>query len=279
MKSTTQVLAAFVVALTFNFSVSSSHAKDPLGQRWSKESRVSMNKVSHKRFDILLKKYVDEDGYVAYSKFKASGTDRKELQTYLAELGQASISKPAARSSQIAFWINAYNAVTLEGILQEYPTSSIRNHTAKVFGYNIWKNLPIIVGEKTYTLEEIEHSILRKVNEPRIHFAIVCASVGCPRLLNSAYTGSQLEAQLILNSKDFFSRSKNFRISEKSNRLYLSSIIDWFAEDFGENDQERLKAIEPYLPASAQYRIQQSDLNIRFLDYDWSLNDQKSKKE
>ena len=242
MKGTTQVLAAFVVALTFNFSVSSSHAKDPLGQRWSKESRVSMNKVSHKRFDILLKKYVDEDGYVAYSKFKASGTDRKELQTYLAELGQASISKPAARSSQIAFWINAYNAVTLEGILQE-------------------------------------HSILRKVNEPRIHFAIVCASVGCPRLLNSAYTGSQLEAQLILNSKDFFSRSKNFRISEKSNRLYLSSIIDWFAEDFGENDQERLKAIEPYLPASAQYRIQQSDLNIRFLDYDWSLNDQKSKKE
>ena len=126
------------------------------------------------------------DGMVNYAAWRGTDTDRKSLQNYLVRLSQASPAVKASRAGQLAFWINAYNATTIEGILQVYPTSSIRNHTAKVAGYNLWKDLPLLVGGKPHSLDAMEHQILRKMGEPRIHFAIVCASVGCPRLMNEA---------------------------------------------------------------------------------------------
>ncbi len=254
-------------------------AKAPLGKQWPASQQISMDKISHDRFDSLLKKYVDIDGYVNYTDWKASSSDREELKKYLGDLSRASLSTPSTKNGQLAFWINAYNAVTLEGMMQVYPTTSIRNHTAKVFGYNIWKNLPLKVGDKEYSLEQIEHSILRKMKEPRIHFAIVCASVGCPKLRNEAYTGSKLEAQLTSNSKDFFSRSKNLRIDSSSGRLYLSEILDWFGEDFGSSQSSQLATLKPYLPANAMTLIEKERVKISYLQYDWSINDQKSKRE
>ncbi len=254
-------------------------AKAPLGKQWPASQQVSMDKISHARFDTLLKKYVDTDGYVNYSAWKASSSDRTELKKYISELSRASLSTPATRSGQLAFWINAYNAVTLEGMMQEYPTSSIRNHTAKVFGYNIWKNLPLRVGGAEYSLEQIEHSILRKKKEPRIHFAIVCASVGCPRLLNEAYTSAKLESQLARNAKDFFSRPKNLRVDARDKRLHLSSILSWFATDFGSTQAQQLNYYKPYLPANAKALVEAGGVHVSHLDYDWSINDQKTKKE
>ena len=254
-------------------------AKAPLGKQWPASQQVSMDKISHARFDKLLKKYVDNDGYVNYSVWKSSSTDRKELRTYISELSRASLSTPATRNGQLAFWINAYNAVTLEGMMQEYPTTSIRNHTAKVFGYNIWKNLPFKVGNGQYSLEQIEHSILRKKKEPRIHFAIVCASVGCPRLLNEAYTSANLESQLSNNARDFFSRPKNIRVDARNKRLYLSSILDWFGTDFGSSQAQQLNYLKPYLPANAKALVDAGGVRISYLDYDWGINDQKSKRE
>ena len=142
----------------------------------------------------------------------------------------------------LAFWINAYNATTIEGILQVYPTSSIRNHTAKVAGYNLWKDLPLLVGGKPHSLDAMEHQILRKMGEPRIHFAIVCASVGCPRLMNEAYTPDRIEEQLALNTRDFFSRSQNFQV-DQSGVMHVSSILDWFGEDFGPTQQAQFTEI------------------------------------
>ena len=109
------------------------------------------------------------------------------LTTDINGLSQANPQAHSTRHAKLAFWINAYNAVTVHGILREYPTSSIRNHTAKLAGYNIWKDLQLAIGGRAYSLDTMEHMILRPEREPQIHFAIVCASIGLSRLLNEAY--------------------------------------------------------------------------------------------
>ena len=233
-----------------------------------------MNRIDHRRFDRLLSKYVDADGRVDYSGWKASAADRQELRAYLKELGRASPRIDAAKSARLAFWINAYNAVTIEGILKEYPTSSIRNHTARVVGYNIWDDLPLIVGGREYSLNQIEHDVLRTLGEPRIHFAIVCASAGCPRLLNRAYKAAEIDQQLRENAVDFFCRPGNLRVDARRRRLRMSSILKWFGEDFGETQRGRLESVMPYLPEAAQSVARDSGVSVEYLDYDWSLNEQ-----
>ena len=249
-------------------------AKAPLGKQWPATQQVSFDQIDHSAFDALLRKYVDADGFVAYGAWQASATDRATLQSYLVDLSRASRERPSSRAGQLVFWINAYNALTLEGILQVYPTSSIRKHTSKTVGYNIWEDLPLLVGGRPVSLEAMEHRILRPLGEPRIHFAIVCASVACPRLRNEAYTAERLDEQLAANARDFFSRGQNLQIDTARRTLHLSAILDWFGSDFGSTQSERLRALEPYLPSAAQQLIDNGSVRIQFLDYDWSLNDQ-----
>jgi len=251
-------------------------AKEPLGRNWPAAQLVSMDNVDHRPFDALLKKYVDDDGFVNYGAWRNSTSDRQALQAYLTTLSSASSSVEATHDAQLAFWINAYNAVTLEGILQVYPTDSIRKHTSKLGGYNIWKDLPLLVGGRTYSLDDMEHQVLRKQGDPRIHFAIVCASVGCPRLRNEAYTAERIDEQLADNTRDFFSRAQNLQV--KGNSLQLSSILDWFGSDFGSNVNQQMKYLRPYFPAAAQQVASRSNAQVEYLDYDWSLNDQAKKK-
>ncbi len=241
--------------------------------------RVSMDKVNHSGWDKLLRKYVDKDGYVNYRSWHASSSDRQELTGYLNQLSRANPQATTSKDAKLAFWINAYNAVTIHGILREYPTSSIRNHTARLFGYNIWKDLQLYVGGRGYSLEAIEHQTLRKMNEPRVHFAIVCASIGCPRLLSEAYTASKVQQQLESNAKDFFGRSQNFRYDGQGRRFYLSSIMKWFADDFGSGQTTQLRTISKWLPSkAAQTAARAGQGSISYLDYNWNLNDQASRR-
>jgi hypothetical protein len=118
---------------------------------------------------------------VDYQAWKNSPDDLAALEKYLATLSRADTLAQASKAGKLASWINFYNALTVHGILEVYPTTSIRKHTAVAFGYNIWKDLLLPVSGAKHSLEDIEHKILRKMDEPRIHFAIVCASIGCPR--------------------------------------------------------------------------------------------------
>lgn len=267
-----------LVAGLFLVVSSPAQAKPPLGKNWPANRRVSIDRIDHAKLDKLLHKYVDADGFVDYSAWQTSAADRKQLQDYLAQLSKADRRKRASHDAKLAFWINAYNAVTIEGILQVYPTTSIRNHTARVFGYNIWKELPLRVGGDEYSLEQIEHDILRKMKEPRIHFAIVCASVGCPRLRYEAYAASKIEKQLADNATDFFSRQQNLQVKPSRKSLRVSMILDWFADDFGSTQKKRWTYLKPYLPASAQAFAADGKTRISFLEYDWELNDQSKKK-
>jgi len=237
--------------------------------------QASMNDIDHSDWNALLAKYVDKDGQVNYQAWKATSADVAVLDKYLGHLSSARRQVAASREARLAFWINAYNAGTIRGILREYPTTSIRNHTAKLWGYNIWKDLKLYVGGEPVSLDAMEHEILRKMSEPRIHFAIVCASIGCPRLLNQAYQADKLDAQLETNAKDFFSRRQNFQYDANSKQFYMSAILDWFGEDFGANQQARLRRIASWLPTpAATDAAKRNAVSVSYLDYDWNLNKQ-----
>lgn len=249
-------------------------ADEIAGKPWPASDQVSIDQVAHDSYDGLLKKYVDENGMVDYRRWHASSVDRLTLRRYLESLGRANPNMASTKENKLAFWINAYNALTIEGILRVYPTTSIRNHTARLVGYNIWKNLYLHVGREKVTLDHIEHQVLRKMNEPRIHFAIVCASIGCPRLLNEAYVGNQLESQLVLNATDFFARKQNLSIDQRGT-LSLSQIVSWFGSDFGDSERAQLQALVPYFPPAAKEVVASGRYRVKFLEYDWDLNAQK----
>lgn len=237
--------------------------------------RAPMSNIDHAAWDTLLRKYVDTRGNVAYKAWKQSAADTQRLDRYLVTLSHADANLPAPKSAHLAFWINAYNAVTIKGILREYPTTSIRNHTARLYGYNIWKDLKLVVGGAPISLEEIEHKRLRIMGEPRIHFAIVCASRSCPRLLGEAYQAGKLEQQLKTNSVQFFAQPGNFRYDAAGRRFYLSSILKWFADDFGNSQAARLRQIAPYLPTRAAYDAAVANsVSVTYQQYHWHLNDQ-----
>ena len=215
-----------------------------VGRPVPRDQRVSLDEIEHQAWDALLRRYVDAQGLVDYASWKRQ--DVAALDAYLNELSTGSRTLPAPREARLAFWINAYNAVTIRGILREYPTTSIRNHTARLVGYNIWKDLLLHVDGAQHSLDAIEHDVLRPMGEPRIHFAIVCASIGCPKLLNRAYRPEALESQLQANAKAFFASPKHFQVEQRSVRL--SPILDWFAQDFGRDQTAQLRTIAPLLP-------------------------------
>jgi len=234
-----------------------------------------MDQINHAAWNALLQKYCDKRGMVNYQGWYRSREDQTLLKQYLAHLSSADPRRQASSAARMAFWINAYNAVTVQGILREYPTTSIRNHTAKVFGYNIWKDLLLPVGDQTFGLEQIENDVLRKMGDPRIHFAIVCASIGCPRLLNQAYVAEQLDSQLTINARQFFSDPGKFRYNAARRQLEVSPILKWYATDFGPNAAAQMRTIAPFLPDQGAQSLATSGLaTVSYLGYDWGLNDQ-----
>lgn len=241
------------------------------------QGQLAYHQLDHQPWSQLLQKHVDSNGLVDYRSWQSSAQDLALLGEYLRILSSVNPDLKSTREAKLAFWINAYNAVTVQGMLREYPTTSIRNHTAKLYGYNIWKDLQLYVSGKPYSLDDMEHAVLRKMNEPRIHFAVVCASKGCPRLLSEAYVPNRIEEQLDLNARDFFSRSANFH--HQGNRLGLSSILKWYGEDFGETLADQLKKFAPWLPTKeAQQAAINGSAKVTYLDYDWSINEQKTNR-
>ena len=268
------VLLAVAVAATAAIAWRELPAEVIVGRTWPVADRLAMGDVSHRVWDELLRRYVDADGLVDYASWKQSPEDVQRLDEYLAALSRVDEARGATMSQRLAFWINAYNAVTVRGILREYPTTSIQNHVARVWGYNIWRDLKLIVGDRRYSLGQMEHSMLRTLNEPRIHFAIVCASRGCPRLLDEAYTVERLDEQLQQNTLAFFADPTKCRVERSRNELHLSPILRWYAADFGQSQSDVLQRIADWLPEDAQAVARSNGLRVVYLDYDWTLNEQ-----
>ena len=210
----------------------------------------------HSAWNNLLQKYVSNEGKVNYKGFK---TDYATLKKYIKSLSENTPTENWTKVEKLAYWINAYNALTVDLILRNYPVKSIKD-IDKPWEQRLWK-----LGKKWYNLEDIEHQILRKMHEPRIHFAIVCASYSCPRLQNEAFTASKLEAQLTNATKGFLADSKRNNIS--ANSIKISKIFSWFAKDFKQNG-----SLIDFLNKYSEITISQN-ARKSYKDYNWNLNE------
>lgn len=220
---------------------------------------------THARWTDLLVKHV-KDGAVDYQGMKK---DKAALETYLTALESVPKETYTGWSDQekIAFWINAYNAYTVKLIVDNFPVKSIKDLSpflGSVF------NKSFIPLKKLHganmSLNAIEHDTLRATfAEPRVHFALVCASKSCPPLRNEAYRGKDLNHQLDDQARVFLKDSTKNRYDPKSNTLHLSKIFDWFEEDF----KKTKGSVRDFV---AQYLEVPKSVDLEYLDYDWSLN-------
>jgi len=212
--------------------------------------------TDHSKWNILLQKNVSKNGIVDYKGFQK---DSKQLQSYLGVLAANVPTKSWSKNAVLAYWINAYNAYTVKLILDNYPVKSIKDIN------DPWGKKFFTLGTSKYSLEQIEHEILRKMSEPRIHFAINCASFSCPNLLNEAYTEANLEKQLTTVAKNFINdKSKN---TITSNKVEISKIFDWFSGDF-----KKKGTVIDFLNQYSSIKIN-SNAKISYKEYNWTLNE------
>lgn len=211
----------------------------------------------HSLWNQLVQKHVDSDGWVDYKGFQE---DSVLLHSYLYQLSQSWPDDTAEKEVRLAYYINLYNAYTVALVLREYPIESIKDIKTP------WSEKFIPIGNQMLSLNDIEHGILRNLGEPRIHFAINCASISCPKLLNEAYLAETLEAQLTKVTKSFINGPEN---DLKSQPIHLSKIFKWYRGDFTVNGKRDLIG---YINQFSKSRIP-TDIKIDFGEYNWQLNE------
>ena len=216
---------------------------------------------SHKPWDELLSRYVSEKGQVNYAMLKSNP---KKLNDYIQLLRQNPVNENWTRSQKLAYWINAYNAFTLKLIIDNYPVSSIRDIDRP------WGKKFIQLGNEYYSLNQIENEIIRPTfREPRIHFALVCAAISCPKLLNKAYLPASLDQQLDQQTRYFISESGKNEIG--NNQVKISKLFKWYYDDFTSGGT-LLDFLNQYTDIELS-----SSAKVDYLEYNWGLNDSMNK--
>ena len=211
---------------------------------------------SHSAWNALLNTYVNSNGLVNYAGMKQH---EKALDAYLNTLAASIPQKTWSTDTKLAYWLNAYNAFTVKLIMDNYPLQSITD----LDGGEPWKRKWIVLENRKYSLNQIEHEIIRpQFKDPRIHFAVVCAAVSCPPLANEAFTTLNVNSLLDARTRKFIN---NRRYNETGSNPKVSKIFEWYAEDFGNVKMYLNKYLKEPIPA---------DATIGYMEYDWSLNEQ-----
>ena len=232
--------------------------------------------VDHSTWNEIVDATVSEEGWVDYQAIKRKWS--RKLRAYISSLGTIDVGKLDSKAEKMAFWINAYNAVTIQILLDEGLPDEVPH--AAFFGKNIFKQEDYRVGGKVRSLDEIEHKILRKrYDEPRIHAALVCGASSCPRLRPEAYTGEKLDTQLTDEAEIWVRKGRNKK-GRRKNRLdrdkgvyYVSEIFKWFNEDFyGGGKAGVLKFLKKSGDENTRTYLEKRDVDIKYLDYRWELN-------
>ena len=241
------------------------------GQSFSSATKVSEYvKVDHSEWDKLLRKNVSDNGKVDYTGFKS---DAGKLDRYLKRLSKIPITS-YPKKEQLAYWINAYNAFTVDMVVKNYPVKSIKDIrngsslVAKLTGSSqVWiEKLRYSFDGEELSLYNIENTkLLKRLFDPRIHFVINCASYSCPRLWNRAYTADNVNRAMDLMATEFINDHRKNKIS--ANSLQLSQIFEWYSNDFTRNG-----SLVDYLNKYSNIKINGA-AKLNFIDYNWSLNE------
>jgi len=271
------VAAAAMIASSVLIAGSPAYA-DPT-KVFAKHTAGSPLTVDHSTWDALLKSYVvpgaDGINRIAYAGFKSEGHAR--LKSYISALERTDPSQ-LDRPEQFAFWANLYNAKTIDVVLEAYPVASIKNINLGGSLFTLvtggpWKAKILQVNGEALSLDNVEHDILRPIfKDPRVHYAVNCASIGCPNLMVDAFTGANLEALLDKGAKAYVNHPRGLKV--EAGKITASSIYSWFVADFGGNAAGVLQHARKY--AEPQLKTALDGVgSIADYDYDWSLNEAK----
>jgi hypothetical protein len=222
-------------------------------------------------FDRILKQYVLDDGTVQYAALKA-GLD--PLARFVEQIGAVSPdSYPAlfpSRARKLAYWLNTYNALVLWAMAKEYPEKKDRL-SGLIGRYQFFMRSKFKAGGRDLSLNDLETNEIRKqFQEPRIHFAIVCASRGCPWLSRDAFTGDRLEEQLDSRARLFLNQTRNVRVNSAQREIRLSQIFQWYKQDFGDSTATVLAFIGKY-----NKTVDRGKWKVSYFEYDWGINEAK----
>lgn len=261
--------------------ISTSCSPSPPQAQLPEASSVATEPFRYDAYAALLSQYVDEKGLVDYAGLQA---ESDALRAFNQSLGQVSPAtfRAWSEADQIAFLINAYNAFTLQSIIDQTPIkASIRDIPG------VWRIRKFELAGESKTLDNIEHQTLRKhYEEPRIHAAVNCSAISCPVLRTEPYTGEKLDAQLEEQVQRWLTSPEGLQIDRDNNTVYLSQIFDWFGEDwstnyaveagFSGNDKERavLNFVSQYVSSEDRDYLQKGGYQVKYLDYNWALNQQ-----
>ena len=248
----------------------------------------------HAELDRVQQRFVDERGRVDYA---GLAEDRGDLDAYYRRLAVVSPHSHPERfprgQDELAYWINAYNASVLIAVLEAWPIDSVGDikpplalrpvlwGKSAMAGFFVFQN--VVLGDETINLLDLENKVIRPYGDPRIHFAINCASIGCPRLPRRAFSADGLDGELDREARRFFADPEKLRIDHEARVVYLSSILDWFEGDFSDWLKQHgpggpptlLAYIRRYVSAERQAEIDRAlDYEIDFIEYDWGLNSQ-----
>jgi hypothetical protein len=274
-------LAVGLVALTSWVPGAGAFApKSELWERWTIHSSTGTAVIDHGEWDGFLGKNVvtHADGVNRIAYAKVSDADRKRLDDYLLRMSRVRISE-FSRDEQRPYWINLYNAVTVDVVLDHYPVDSIRDISISpgLFSIGPWKKKLIRVEGEEISLDDIEHRILRPIwKDPRIHYAVNCASLGCPNLMPVAFTAANAEELLDGGAKNFINSEHGARFDLDA-RLIASSIYDWFQEDFGGSESGVIAHLRLYAKPALKVKLE-AVTEVYDFDYDWTLNDAELSK-
>ena len=245
-----------------------------LWARWTENDPVSLATIDHAAWTEFLSRYrrLGGDGIARVAYASVTPSDRVALQDYINGLASLPIGN-YARDEQFAFWINLYNALTVWVVLNAYPVESIRDIDISpgLFSNGPWGAELITIDGESVTLDDIEHRILRPIwRDPRIHYAVNCASLGCPNLTAVAFTASGKEAMLDEAARTYINSPRGVRV--EGGRLIVSRIYDWFHQDFGSGDEAVIAHLRMYTDDALDAELGHID-EIEDYEYDWLLND------
>ncbi len=269
MKNVISIVVCFLIVadaigatLFSNFEIS---------EYWQRHNSRSTIEVDHDAWNEFLRRYVSaSNGINLLAYDSVAQQDKRKLGKYIDYLQSIQVTE-LNQKEQFAYWINLYNAVTVQVVLAHYPLNSIQEISYELFSQGPWKKQLIRVEGMGLSLDNIEHQILRPIfKDNRIHYAVNCASMGCPNLQEKAYSRENLEALLDSGARQYINHPRG--VSFDQGELIVSSVFDWYGEDFGENDQQIITYLMRFADADLKERLK-TRKSIDNFQYDWSLNE------
>ena len=271
-------IAAILIGAALIAGAANAQSKSKLIPAWDASDETNVDRIDHGSWQNTLDRYlrVHSSGInrFDYAALKASAKDTAKLADHLAYL-QKLDPRDYSRAEQKAYWINLYNALTVQVVLEAYPVDSIRDISDSFFGGLIfsgpWGDVHAHVAGLDLSLDNIEHGILRPIyRDNRIHYAVNCASLGCPNLLPTAFTAANTETLLDTGAREYVNHPRGVDFVD-DDFIVISSIYDWFVEDFGGSEEGVIKHLIQYADKELAERLRSFEGSVDY-DYDWGLN-------